>query len=359
MDTKSADEIYLDSHKMMYHPIEVGKWMEGEYSYPINVEIGLSGACNHRCVFCAFEYLEYKPVYLETGNLLRNLSEMQRRGLKSVLYAGFGEPMLHKDAAEIIHISKTYGIDCALSTNGVGFMPSKQDKCLGDLSWIRFSVASPTNDTYSRIHQCRKGDFDKVVENIKYAVWLRNKMGYKTTLGIQMLMLPSNIAEIPLMAKLGKEIGVDYVSIKPFNQGHKVVKENEVDKKAILELYKEALSYETYEFHVFIRKNLMKQHELQKPKYDKCRMLDFFCMISADGSVIPCTVFPGDEDYVYGNINENSFNEIWSSKKCKEVKHRINYEVFEQYCRSEDCKMRMQNEFLYKLMNPHPHVNFV
>ena len=41
------------------------------------------------------------------------------KGLKSIVYAGEGEPLLHKEAFDIINYTKALGIDAAVSTNGV------------------------------------------------------------------------------------------------------------------------------------------------------------------------------------------------------------------------------------------------
>ncbi len=349
----------LDSHKMIFHPKEVYEWMEGKRTYPINMEIGISGACNHRCSFCAFEYLEYRPVFLDKQILLENISDISHKGLKSILIAGFGEPMLHKEAAEIMHEIKNMGIDVALSTNGALFSSAKQELCLRDLSWVRFSVASPIDATYEKIHQCKGGELRKVIENIQYAVNKKEREKLQTTLGIQMVLLPQNIGEVPEMARLGMELGIDYVSIKPFNQGHKIIEGSEIEGRVIEEIYEKAKEYETDKFKVMMRKNLIDQHKMEHPAYDQCGMLEFFCIINADGSVIPCTVFPGLDEFVYGNINERKFSDIWESDRCKAIKDNINKNVFEQYCLSEDCKMRKQNEYLYQLKNPHAHVNFI
>ena len=46
-----ADKIRMDSHKLIYHPERVAAWKRGENIYPIELEIGLTNACNHRCIF--------------------------------------------------------------------------------------------------------------------------------------------------------------------------------------------------------------------------------------------------------------------------------------------------------------------
>ena len=60
--------------------------------------------------------------------------------LKSIIYAGEGEPLLHKDAPEILIKTKRMGIDAAMSTNGVLFSPEIARDCMKTLTWMRFTL---------------------------------------------------------------------------------------------------------------------------------------------------------------------------------------------------------------------------
>ena len=42
-----AENIRMDSHKLIYHPDAVSRWLKGENIYPIEIEISPSGTCNH------------------------------------------------------------------------------------------------------------------------------------------------------------------------------------------------------------------------------------------------------------------------------------------------------------------------
>lgn len=80
-----AEDIRMDSHKLIYHPETVARWLSGEQIYPIEIEISPSGTCNHRCVFCAVDYIGYQPVFLDKEVILRDIRHMSRNGLKSVI----------------------------------------------------------------------------------------------------------------------------------------------------------------------------------------------------------------------------------------------------------------------------------
>ena len=78
-----AENIRMDSHKLIYHPDVVARWQNGENIYPIEIGISPSGACNHRCIFCAVDYIGYQPAFLDKDIILQNINSMSKRGLKS------------------------------------------------------------------------------------------------------------------------------------------------------------------------------------------------------------------------------------------------------------------------------------
>ncbi|MCM1234818.1 MAG: radical SAM protein [Ruminococcus flavefaciens] len=352
-----SENIRMDSHKLIYHPDAVARWMRGENIYPIELEIGLTNACNHRCIFCAVDYTGYKPERINADRLKSNLSELSAKGLKSVIYAGEGEPLLHTDAFDIINYTKSLGIDVAVSTNGVLFTAEASKECLKSLTWIRFSVAGIHNDTYDKIQQGKHGDLDKVLVNMQEAVRVKRDQNLTTTLGVQLLLLPDNKDEIVGMGQRLKEIGVDYFTIKPFSQHPQSQHILQVDYKEMLELENQIKELETEEFKIYFRAHAMKKLE-SKRCYKHCWALPFMVYVDAKGNLWPCIVFMGKEELKYGNINESSFVEIWEGNHRKEiVKYFMNMNL-EENCR-ELCRLDEMNRYLDKLKYPGEHVNFI
>ena len=74
------DKYRIDSHKLMYHVSRINDWLEGKIIYPIYAEISPSGACNHRCTYCALDFMEYQSRFLDKEILRDRLSEMASLG---------------------------------------------------------------------------------------------------------------------------------------------------------------------------------------------------------------------------------------------------------------------------------------
>ena len=69
------DKYRIDSHKLLYHVSRVNDWLEGKNVYPIYAEISPAGTCNHRCTYCALDFMEYQPRFLDKEMLKERLSE--------------------------------------------------------------------------------------------------------------------------------------------------------------------------------------------------------------------------------------------------------------------------------------------
>lgn len=352
-----AEDIKIDSHKLVYHPESVARWLRGENIYPIEIEISPSGTCNHRCIFCAVDYVGYKPRFLDKDIILRDIRHMSERGLKSVICSGEGEPFLNRNMPDMANSIKACGVDVAASTNGVLFTKEKIQECLGAFTWVRYSIASMEQSLYSKIQRGVDGDLEKVKTNLTEAVRTKKNKLLKTTLGVQCLLLPDNKSHVVDMAKELRNIGVDYFTIKPYSQHLHSENSFDVDYEEMLELEKELQTYSTDEFSIYFRANAMKKMHHEKC-YKQCYGLPFMTHIDASGNVWPCVAHIGAEGLCYGNINEQTFEEIWEGEQRQAVIKKLNELDINKVCR-EACRLDEINKYLDELKHPGAHVNFI
>ena len=348
-----------DSHKLIFHPQRVTQWLSGENSYPLYAEISPSGACNHRCTFCALDYLEYKPRFLNTGVLKERLSELGELGLKSVMYGGEGEPLLHRDMAAIIRHTKASGIDTAITTNGVLLTKQFCEETLGSTSWIKISLNAGTAATYAAIHRTQESDFETVLKNLGRAVQQRQAQGDHCTIGAQLLLLPENAGEVELLAERLRDFGLDYLVIKPYSQHlhSKTSIYRELDYSGYLELSGRLASLNTASFKVIFREGTMKKLAEESRSYNRCLALPFWTYIDAGGTVWGCSAHLGDERFDYGSIYHESFARIWQGELRQEnLKLIASFDTKE--CRM-NCRMDEINRYLWELTHPGSHVNFI
>jgi len=162
------------------------------------------------------------------------------------------------------------------------------------------------------------------------------------------------------LAKLAREIGMDYLVIKPYSQ-HPQSKTNKYStmKYSDFDHLTEKLDkINSNSFDVVFRSNAMKKWDNNHRNYEHCLALPFWSYIDASGNVWGCSVYLGDERFCYGNIYENRFKEIWEGKKRQKSLWWVENELDTNQCRV-NCRMDEINRYLWELKNPSEHVNFV
>ena len=367
----TMDKFGIDSHKLTYHPQRVAQfldagddWAKAKHVYPIYVEVSPVGACNHRCTFCAVDYIGYKSRMLDAASFSTRLAEMGALGVKSIMYAGEGEPLLHKRINEIVEATAKAGIDVAFTTNATVLNDEFIARSLPLTSWIKVSINAGTAPTYAQIHRTKERDFARVTDNLKRAVLAKRQHGWKCALGAQSLLLPENANEMATLAKLCRdEIGLDYLVIKPYSQ-HRFSDTHiyeDIDYTAYLALEETLQRLNTASFNVVFRMNTMKKLiESSAQRYAKCNATPmFWAYVMANGEVYGCSAYLLDKRFMYGNINDRTFQSIWEGAERETSFQFVRNGLNIDECR-KNCRMDEANRYLYALKQGLiDHVNFI
>lgn len=354
------DEYRIDSHKLIFHISRVHDWLQGRNIYPIYMEASPAGSCNHRCTFCALDFMGYVPRFLDGEIFLKRLTELGKLGLKSMLYGGEGEVFLNKRMADFIRQGKAAGIDNAITTNGVLLKKDLAAEILPLTEWIKVSFNAGSAKTYAAVHRTRPEDYDLVLANLANAVEIKRAKGYSCTLGMQMILLPENRDEAVALAKTARDLGMNYLVIKPYSQHPQSKTQLYKDVKYTddLQLGEELRQLNTPDFQVIFRGRTMQKWDKAEHPYCRCQALPFWSYIDAGGNVWGCSMYLNDERFLYGNIYENTFQEIWEGERRKKSLEWVLNELDPCQCRV-NCRMDEINRYLWELKHPPMHVNFI
>lgn len=365
------DRFGIDGHKLMYHPKRVAQfldagddWEKAKDVYPIYVEVSPVGACNHRCTFCAVDYIGYKSQMLDADMYAERVAEMGQLGIKSIMYAGEGEPLLHKKINQIVKSTTDAGIDVSFTTNAVVLNEAFVEQSLSRTSWIKVSMNAGTAETYSKIHRTKERDFQVVINNLKRAVTAKKQNKLSCAIGAQTLLLPENAAEIETLARICRDdIGLDYLVVKPYSQH--LYSDTDIYKDIrytqFMDLADSMRKLNTDSFHVVFREHTMRKYDQpDEERYGKCNATPFFwAYIMADGEVSGCSAYLLNEKFMYGNINEQSFQSVWTGPRREASFQHVRHDLDIQDCR-KNCRMDEINRYLFNLREGiTEHVNFI
>lgn len=177
------------------------------------LRISLTERCNLRCFYCMPEDgIELRPRadFMSKDELLTLAKTFVTLGVKKIRLTG-GEPLVRKDAAEIITELSKLPIELALTTNGILI-----DKYIGiitkaNLHSINISLDSLQKEKFDKI--TRRNYFDKVLSNIH--LLLKNNIHVKLN---AVLIKDVNDSELVDFIEFTKNLNVHYrfIEFMPF-----------------------------------------------------------------------------------------------------------------------------------------------
>lgn len=355
--SKQGQKLLLDGSKMIHHLDRVVAWQNKEVIYPIYLAFSPTSLCNHACTFCVYHYKKFEPIFFPMESYRKLIEEWSKLGIRSMFFAGDGEPLLHKNIVEMIELAKERNIDVAMNTNARLLTLDRAKVFADKLTWIRISLNAGTRDTYAKVHQTNPKDFDIVLKNIENLVDIKKSQNSDITIGIQCVLLNENAREIEELAKKLRDIGVDYLAVKPFIKHPLTSWEMDLDnKETIIEELIQLKELSTSSFKFALRENNFKDSSVRS--YGKCLSSEFMIEVDARGDIYSCGPYIGDSRHRFGNILNHPFEVVWNSEECRErisyIRNKVDVSKCMPFCRPDAV-----NEFLWDLENPPQHVNFI
>lgn len=373
METK---DLILDGHKLAWHADRVNAWLRGERIAPITIDCALTRKCNYRCIYCYGQLQANDEKRMNEKVICDFLDDIAEIGVKGISFVSDGEstcsPYLYK---AILH-AKSNGLDVGLGTNGSLLKKEKLEDILNALTWLRFNISAANPESYQIVHGCNKDNFYKVIDIIRNSVEIKKEKNLKVTLGLQMVLLPSFKNEIVPLAKLGRELGVDYFVIKHCSDDefHTLgVNYEEYFQNDLIEKIKEAESFSTKDY--LVKAKWSKILSRGEREYSKCYGPPFQIQLSGSGLVAPCGMLFNKRYkklFHIGNITETRFKDIWKSERYWEVMNRLTSDEFDPRIDCGClCLQHLINDYLWNLKkeaitkiempegNPPQHVNFL
>lgn len=275
---------------------------------PYSLSIEPTTSCNLGCLECPSGQKKFsRPTGKMNLEMLENIIQQSKKYLWYVTLYFQGEPLLNSNLTEMIGRLKREKIIVGTSTNAHFLTRDNAKKIIrSKLDRLIISLDGTKAESYEKYRI--GGNYDLVVENIKH--FLQERKLHKTAypfVELQFIVFKHNEHQINEIKQLGKDWGVDKVSIKTaqiydYEKGNPLIPTDEKYSR-----------YKKVKEGTFVIKSKLP---------DSCKRMWSSAVVTWDGKVVPCC-FDKDASYQFGNIGENSIENIWKSKEYNAFRKRI------------------------------------
>jgi len=262
---------------------------------PVSISTELTNNCNLHCPHCftGSGRMQREHGYMDIGLFNKVVKELRPYLYNINLYFQ-GEPMLHP--LFYLFIGMSQAPHTVVSTNGHYLSVENSEKiALSGLNKLIISLDGIDQETYSTYRV--NGKVNTVIEGIENITHAKKKHNSSLKIEIQFLVSRFNEHQIPQIRQLSKNVKAS-LNLKSMQIIGKEDIGSWMPLKARFRRYK-------IKAGKYLIKNSLP---------DRCARLWFNPVITWDGKVIPCC-FDKNAEYVMGDLNHDSFREIWDGPK--------------------------------------------
>lgn len=272
---------------------------------PMSISIEPTTSCNLRCPECPSGLRSFtRPTGMLKSELFQSAIDQLAPSLSYLIFYFQGEPYLHPQFIDLVQYTSRKKIYTATSTNAHYLNDKNAEATVkSGLDRLIISIDGTTQETYQSYRI--GGSLDKVIEGTKNIVkWKRELKSRTPHVMFQFLVVKPNEHQVNDVNKLAKELGVDEVVFKTaqiydYQHGSDLIPT--IDR------------YSRY------KKNNNGTYQIKNELLNHCWKMWHSCVITWDGKIVPCC-FDKDAHYVLGDLNHQSFEEIWRGQKYNEFR---------------------------------------
>ncbi len=321
---------------------------------PVHAELDVTDRCNVACYFCNQQDVRTKE-QISLEHVRRLVGELVEGGLKSVRLSGGGDPLYHRQIAEIFDLLQERGVVVDnLTTNGALLGPEIARRLVDNrCREVLFSLNAADGPDYRRMMQVPEATFDKVLENIRGLLAARGDSNYPNVV-VQFLIDRKNFSDLPRMYRLGRSLGVDRIAVNPvleiplerIDEG--LLFEEKTDGDALRPYLEETLRADRDDgrlqiFFPFQAWNVMADEiraQIREPavpppggvfptapSFKEINGQCFFGWYSAtvrgNGELYPCCMLLNPEYKPLGNALEGTFQSHWNGPKFTKMRREM------------------------------------
>ena len=312
-------------------------------SFPEQIVLMINERCNYRCIKCNQNHDNKHEMPMAYFADLEHVLPFVER----VTLTG-GEPLLHSGIEDIFAMLGRHSVATWLVTNAALLEERKCAMLIDYVAKIKVSIDAATDETYRRMH--KGGRATRALANLaKLASMKLTKGVCNPSISFNFVALRENIGELKKLVAVAASIGVDEVNVIHCKCWNEELAESSLyfdqqrsDEEMLIarEMGKE-LGVTVSIPPLFAGGN---ETELINSYTQNCNEPWRFALVELNGEVKNCC----GGHVVIGNMNENSFADIWNSEATKELRRTVNTSAELDVCRNCTlCKQKSENIYSF------------
>lgn len=296
--------------------------------YPSAIQLEHTRRCNLKCMMCchSFDPPEKKPdMTIETFQ--RVVDEIHAFGnLKSLHIQGLGEPLLHKKLFDMIEYAQARGLRTDFTSNMTIMTDDTAERLVrSGHNFIAVSIDSDDPEVFAAIRH--GANLDRILANIEKIQHARQRLGRNNPqVAVYSILMRHAVPHIARFVQRMKSVGVHKVCFQDLNpwgispdkvlpNGAKLADESLValpddELRQILASIR-AEDKDGMEVLPPHHLDYLDGKGLQPVGVRTCLDLWERPLIDVEGTVTPCCYVIMNKSMVMGNVNEQSFKDIW------------------------------------------------
>ena len=267
--------------------------------------------CNLRCPLCPTGLNDLgRPQSLMSFAHFKKYFDPHIPYIFEAYLHNWGESIINQEVYRMIEYAQKNNVGTNLSSNLVIAKSEDLDRMLDSgLEYLIVSLDGASPETYRQYRV--RGDFDRVVQNMKELIRRRNARGLRTpVVEWQYIVMKHNEAEIDQAQQMAKDFGVDLLRFIPVGMPYEFNNRKEVADKWYPLTVKGRVTSDHQE-----------QQFGQEGKPGPCFYLYRSMVVNTDGGVSPCcVVYRKNRDFAELAETDVDIPSIWNNAKYRSAR---------------------------------------
>jgi len=315
--------------------------------------------CNLHCQTCIRNVWDDPESQMSMATFQRVVDGLEGLpDLERIVLTGFGEPLTHPRILDMIEMVRGRGLAVTVGSNGLLLTAGMaRDLIRLGVDRLVISVDGVKPETYADV---RGAMLSEVLSNIRALNEAKSQLGSLVpALGIEFVVLKSNLAELPELTGLASRLNAARVLVS------NVLPYTEQMRGEILYGYEPRPPFKSGGWPIradaWVMWGTLELPNMHWGAERRCRFVqDRAIVVGWDGAVSPCYALSHNygyfavdgkrkqvSRYILGNVNERSLAEIWTSEEFVLFRSEVRAFHFPS-CPDcdlrESCDLREQNE---------------